>query len=80
MEDKKPHRLLTEERRREILAVLRQQGRVTIEEVVRRFSVSAVTARSDLDALSENGALIRSHGGAIRPLAATALASTIIFC
>ena len=70
MEKTKPRRLLAEERRREILAVLGQQGRVTIDEIVRRFGISAVTARSDLDALSENGALVRSHGGGIRPLAA----------
>ena len=71
MENTKPRRWLAEERRREILAVLGQQGRVTIDEIVHRFGVSAVTARSDLDALSENGVLVRSHGGGIRPLAAT---------
>src|SRR5438105_3934702 len=48
-----------------------QNGRITVEEVVRRFGISAVTARGDLDALSESGALVRSHGGGIRPLAAT---------
>jgi DeoR/GlpR family transcriptional regulator of sugar metabolism len=67
----KPPRLMTEERRREILNVLDKNGRVTVDEVVRTFGVSAVTARSDLDALSESGNLIRSHGGGIRPLAAT---------
>ncbi len=65
-----PHRLHAEERRREIVSVLGQNGRVTVEEIVRRFGVSAVTARGDLDALSESGALIRSHGGGIKPLAA----------
>lgn len=66
-----PNRLLAEERRREILAVLDQNGRITVEEVVTRFGVSAVTARGDLDTLSDAGALVRSHGGGIRPLAAT---------
>jgi DeoR/GlpR family transcriptional regulator of sugar metabolism len=66
----KPNRLLAEERRREIVTVLGQHGRITVEEVARRFGVSAVTARTDLDALSETGALIRSHGGGIRPLTA----------
>ena len=66
----KPERLLAEERRREILSVLGQTGKVTIHDVAKRFGVSAVTARSDLDALSETGALVRSHGGGIRPLAA----------
>jgi DeoR/GlpR family transcriptional regulator of sugar metabolism len=63
--------MLAEERRREILRVLGQNGRITVEEVVRQFGVSAVTARGDLDALSQTGALVRSHGGGIRPLAAT---------
>ena len=66
----KSNRLLAEERRREIVSVLGQHGRVTVEEVARRFGVSAVTARNDLDALSESGALVRSHGGGIRPLTA----------
>lgn len=71
MSKRKPYRLLAEERRREILGVLDQNGRITVDEVVKRFGVSAVTARGDLDALSESGALVRSHGGGIRPLAAT---------
>ncbi len=65
-----PPRLHAEERRREILAVLERNGRVTVEEVAHRFGVSAVTARGDLDALSEIGALVRSHGGGIKPLSA----------
>ncbi len=71
MPKRKPHRLLAEERRREILTVLGENGRITVEEVARRFGVSAVTARSDLDALSDTGALVRSHGGGIRPLTVT---------
>ena len=70
MSIRKPHRLLAEERRREILRVLGQDGRITVSEVVKRFGVSAVTARGDLDALSESGELVRSHGGGIRPLGA----------
>jgi DeoR family transcriptional regulator, aga operon transcriptional repressor len=71
MSKEKPARLLAEERRREILNVLGQNGRITVEEVVKRFGISAVTARGDLDALSESGDLVRSHGGGIRPLTAT---------
>lgn len=70
MSKRKPNRLLAEERRREILTVVGQNGRVTVEEIVQRFGVSAVTARGDLDALSESGALVRSHGGGIKPLTA----------
>lgn len=64
----KPKRLLTEERRRAVLDLLEKQGRVTVDELTRQFSVSAVTARGDLDVLSTSGSLVRSHGGAVRPL------------
>lgn len=62
-------KLLAEERRRKILQLLEQNGRITVEEVAQHFSISGVTARADLDALSEVGKLVRSHGGGIRPLA-----------
>src|SRR4051812_31596874 len=66
------HRLLTEERRREIINLLDREGRVTIGGICKTFGISAVTARSDLDALHSSGALVRSHGGGIRPAAASA--------
>jgi DeoR family transcriptional regulator of aga operon len=59
-------RLLVEERRRRILELLEEQERVTVEELVARFSVSAVTIRGDLDALADIGAVVRSHGGALK--------------
>jgi DeoR family transcriptional regulator, aga operon transcriptional repressor len=62
-------RLLAEERRRKILELLEIDGRVTVDELARRFGVSAVTVRTDLDGLSELGALRRSHGGAVRAVA-----------
>src|SRR4051812_5056394 len=70
MSKRKNDRMLAEERRREILRVLGQNGRVTVEEVAQLFGVSSVTARGDLDTLSQTGDLVRSHGGGIRPLAA----------
>ncbi len=60
------NRLLTEERRRAILEMLDRQGRVVISDLSRHFGVSAVTARADINALSERDLLVRSHGGAIR--------------
>jgi DeoR family transcriptional regulator of aga operon len=48
-----------------------QSGRVTVGDIVRKLSVSAVTARSDLDALSSAGTIVRSHGGGVRPPDAT---------
>lgn len=63
-------RLLTEERRREIASVLQQTGRITVSDICRRFNVSAVTARGDLKALTDAGAMVRSRGGGIRSLTA----------
>jgi DeoR family transcriptional regulator of aga operon len=61
-----PPRLLVEERRRKILDLVEKQTRATVDELVKKFGVSAVTVRGDLDALSQAGAVIRSHGGALK--------------
>ena len=66
MAKKKQPRLLVEERRRRIMELMESQERVTVEELVARFGVSAVTIRGDLDALAGSGSLIRSHGGALK--------------
>src|SRR3954454_9753436 len=51
-------RLLAEQRRRKILEFIEHKGQITVRELASRFSVSAVTARGDLDALcSENLAI-----------------------
>src|SRR4029079_3079209 len=63
-------RLLVEERRRKILDLVEKQARVTVEELASRFGVSAVTVRGDLDALSQSGAVVRSHGGALKRVGA----------
>ena len=68
MSSTKPHRLLSEERRRKIRDLLEKEGRVTVADLVSRFGVSSVTARGDLDVLAETGALLRSHGGAVSRL------------
>lgn len=57
--------LLTDERRRAILKILRKEGRLSVEDLVGRFNVSAVTLRSDLGHLAVQGHLVRSYGGAI---------------
>jgi DeoR family transcriptional regulator, aga operon transcriptional repressor len=64
-------RLLTEQRRRNVLDLVDQDGQVTVSDLVKRFSISAVTVRSDLDTLASVGAVVRSHGGAVRRLEAT---------
>src|SRR5439155_1585415 len=63
--------LLTEQRRRNVLDLVDQDGQVTVADLVKRFSISAVTVRTDLDALASVGAVVRSHGGAVRRLEAT---------
>ena len=68
MDGSSRQQLLVEERRRIILEVLDQHERVTVQNLVKRFGVSAVTIRGDLDTLMEAGALVRSHGGALKPL------------
>jgi DeoR/GlpR family transcriptional regulator of sugar metabolism len=60
----KPPRLLSEERRRKILELLAEQGRVTVDNLADSFRVSAVTVRADLEELGAKGLLDRSHGGA----------------
>ena len=66
----KDTRLLSEQRRRKILDLIEQKGQITVRELVERFAVSAVTARGDLDALCSQDMAVRSHGGAVRKLAA----------
>lgn len=51
-----------------VLDLLEQDGRLTVGDLVQRFGVSSVTVRTDLDALANAGALVRSHGGAVRRL------------
>jgi len=51
-----------------VLDLLEKDGRLTVGDLVDRFGVSSVTVRTDLDALAGAGALVRSHGGALRRL------------
>ena len=56
---------LTEQRRRLILERVRAWGEVRTSELAGLFGVSPMTIRNDLNALSEAGALVRTHGGAV---------------
>jgi DeoR/GlpR family transcriptional regulator of sugar metabolism len=60
-------RLFPEERRGQIVALLEQEERVSVNGLSRRFGVSLVTIRADLDSLASQGLLVRTHGGAITP-------------
>lgn len=64
--------MLSEERRREILELLRSDGRVLVRDLSRRFRTSLITIRKDLESLHHRGLLERTHGGAL-PLRAGAL-------
>ena len=59
--------LLADERRREIVKLLKKDGRVDVEDLVRRIKVSAVTIRADLGQLAGHGIMVRSYGGAMLP-------------
>src|SRR5881396_3487701 len=52
-------------RQTEILNIARAFGRVMVEDLARRFEVSAQTIRKDLNDLCEQRSLTRIHGGAI---------------
>jgi DeoR family fructose operon transcriptional repressor len=52
-------------RRREIVDLVRAQGRVEAAELSLRFDVNAETIRRDLAALEDSGAVQRIHGGAV---------------
>lgn len=60
--------MIKEQRHARILSVLRKQGAVSIEELLRMMpDIAAVTLRRDLAHLDELGALRRRHGGAVLP-------------
>lgn len=53
------------ERRLEILDKVQQQGTVRVTQLADQFGVAEETIRRDLDKLSHEGQLIRTHGGAM---------------
>ncbi|HUH48570.1 MAG TPA: DeoR/GlpR family DNA-binding transcription regulator [Mycoplana sp.] len=54
-------------RQAEILDLARTEGRVLVEDLAARFSVTPQTIRKDLNDLCDNKALTRIHGGALFP-------------
>ena len=57
--------MLNEERRRLILKMLDNDGRVLVGVLAKRFHTSQVTIRKDLDILQSRGRIHRTHGGAL---------------
>ena len=57
--------MLNEERRRAILELVNQDGRVLVKELAEKFGTSQITIRKDLELLHSNGHVHRTHGGAL---------------
>ena len=57
--------MLSEERRRAIVELLQNDGRVLVKDLARRFHTSQITIRKDLESLHRDGHLERAHGGAL---------------
>jgi DeoR/GlpR family transcriptional regulator of sugar metabolism len=59
------YRLFLQERRDQIVDLVNQEGRVSVADLSERFGLSQATIRTDLEALVQQGLLVRTHGGAI---------------
>lgn len=57
--------LTAEARREKIIDLLNTKGKVRVAELAQQFAVSEVSIRNDLIELEKNGALERTHGGAL---------------
>jgi DeoR family transcriptional regulator, aga operon transcriptional repressor len=57
--------VLNEERRRLIVEMVKNDGRVLVGSLAKHFRTSQVTIRKDLDILQAQGQIHRSHGGAL---------------
>lgn len=68
---KNTSRLLTNERRKRILALLEAEGSVSADRLADIFGVSHMTIWRDLTNLEESGSLLRVHGGATKSDVAT---------
>lgn len=60
-------------RQSDILEIARVEGRVVVEDLADRFSVTVQTIRRDLSELADGGKLERVHGGAVLPSGVTNL-------
>ena len=60
-------RLFTEQRRDEIIRMLKESRSLSVQDLSEHFNVSGTTIRTDLTVLEEQGYLRRTHGGAVLP-------------
>jgi len=71
LEDSSNSRSLAAERRMLICKMAQERGSVNVTELAQAFEAGISTIRRDLDALHEEGKLVRVHGGAILKETAT---------
>ena len=57
--------VLNEERRRDIVDFVNQNGRALVRELAKRFGTAEITIRRDLEMLHDRGLIYRTHGGAL---------------
>ncbi|QQE81213.1 DeoR/GlpR family DNA-binding transcription regulator [Alicyclobacillus sp. SO9] len=57
--------MFVEERRNQILNLLKERKRLTVSELAEQLVVSEATLRTDLNNMEKEGLLTRTHGGAI---------------
>ncbi len=57
--------MLAAERRNEILEILKEEGRVIVSELSRKYEVTEETIRRDLEKLEQDGVAERTYGGAV---------------
>lgn len=65
MAKKKKETYFQEERRVQIMDILKKETRVTTNDLIKKFNTTAVTIRKDLALLEKKGFLKRTHGGAM---------------
>lgn len=58
--------MFMEERQQEIAEEIKENGKVMIAEIAKKYSISEESARRDLRLLEQKGLCKRTHGGAIR--------------
>lgn len=59
--------MVTADRRKQIVQLVRSAGSVDVRDLGRRFGVSAMTIRRDLEWLAAQGLILRTRGGAMAP-------------
>lgn len=57
--------MLAAERRNEILALLKEQGKVIVSDLSKKYDVTEETIRRDLEKLERDGFAERTYGGAV---------------